>query len=76
MKSIAKDPARDTSPTMDRKDNGLNRLAILLTGMWIALAFIFLSPLSGNVIPFLSAGVLPVALLWGIRWVVLGFNPK
>ncbi|VGO12692.1 hypothetical protein PDESU_01246 [Pontiella desulfatans] len=57
-----------------RRNRGLLRLGLLLSVLWVALAFVLLNPLSGNLLPFLGAGVLPVGLGWGIRWVVLGFR--
>lgn len=57
-----------------RKNQGLMRLAILFSGFWVAIAAVLLNPLSGQMLPFLGAGVLPVALGWGVRWVVLGFR--
>lgn len=57
-----------------KSNDGIMRLALLLTGLWIALALILLTPLEGGLLPFFAAGVLPVALGWGIRWVVLGFK--
>ena len=56
------------------KNRGLFRLGILLSVLWIALAFVLLNPMQGNAVPFLGAGVLPVGLAWGVRWVVLGFR--
>ncbi len=58
----------------DRRDGGLIRLAVLLSGLWLALAFILLNPLKGAVAPFLGAGILPIAAGWGLRWVWLGFK--
>jgi hypothetical protein len=55
-----------------RKNQGVLRIAVLLSSLWVAIAAILLNPLSGHMLPFLGAGVLPVALGWGIRWVVLG----
>ena len=57
-----------------RKNQGLMRLAVLFSGLWVAIAAVLLNPLSGQMLPFLGAGVLPVALGWGVRWVVLGFK--
>ena len=56
------------------ENQGVLRIAVLLSSLWVAIAAIFLNPLSGHMLPFLGAGVLPVALGWGIRWVVLGFK--
>jgi preprotein translocase subunit SecG len=54
--------------------SGMLRLAVLLSLLWVALAAVLLNPFSGSPLPFLGAGVVPVALGWGIRWVVLGFK--
>lgn len=74
MKSGDQGTTSKKPPQASRKDSGFKRLAILLTGLWVVLAFVFLRPLSGNVMPFLAAGVLPMVVAWGIRWVVLGFK--
>jgi len=57
-----------------RKHTGMLRLGILLSVLWIALAWILLNPQEGGAMLFLGAGVLPVGLAWGVRWVVLGFR--
>ena len=53
---------------------GMMRLALFISMLWIGVALVLLNPLSGNWMPFLAGGVFPVALAWGIRWVVLGFK--
>lgn len=57
-----------------RKNTGMLRLGILLSLLWIALALILLNPVERGTLPFLGAGVFPVGLAWGLRWVVLGFR--
>jgi hypothetical protein len=54
---------------------GRTRLAILATLVWLAGTAVFLAPWeSGDVLPLLSLGVAPAALLWGAAWVWLGFR--
>jgi hypothetical protein len=57
-----------------RKIQGLMRIAILFSVLWVVGAAVLLNPSSGRILPFLGGGVLPVAMGWGIRWVVLGFK--
>jgi hypothetical protein len=54
--------------------NGLVRLALLLSALWVSVSFVLLNPTAGSWVPFFGVGVLPVALGWGIRWVALGFR--
>ncbi len=67
-------PSSKSSGSGDQNKTGMLRLAVLLSVLWIALAMILLNPIKGELLPFMGAGVLPVALAWGIRWVVLGFK--
>ncbi len=53
---------------------GLMRLAILVTGFWIAGSAAFLAPWnSSNIILFLYVGLGPVAAGWGAFWVWCGY---
>ena len=50
------------------------RLAILVSVIWPGLMALFLKPWNGNRLLFICLGVLPVALIWGISWVFIGFK--
>jgi len=55
--------------------SGPRRLAVLVSCVWISV-FLLLS-LTDDQFPlifFLSTGVAPVGLLWGIVWVIAGFR--
>ena len=73
-KGGAAERRRPVAKPTARRDSGLIRLAVLFSGVWLALAFILLNPLNGAAAAFLGAGVLPVAAGWGLRWVWLGFK--
>ncbi len=70
----APEASSKSSGSGDRNQAGMLRLAVLLSVLWIALAMVLLNPIKGELLPFMGAGVLPVGLAWGIRWVVLGFK--
>ena len=53
---------------------GRMRLAILLTLFWISCFAAILEPWQNDVLPFLYAGLAPVAALWGAAWVWFGYR--
>jgi hypothetical protein len=53
---------------------GWMRLAILVTVLWVAGFALFLKPWDGDTLIFLSAGLGPVAVLWGGLWVWSGYR--
>lgn len=53
---------------------GRMRLAILMTIFWIAGSAAILKPWQDDVMPFLYAGLAPVAALWGSTWVWFGYR--
>lgn len=55
---------------------GRVRLAILISAIWIGAAAAILSPWHNGVLRFSLIGLGPVALGWGLAWVVLGFRKR
>ncbi|MDZ8117695.1 hypothetical protein [Pontiella agarivorans] len=57
-----------------RKNDGLTRLAVLISALWVTVAFLLWNPFTDGLSVFAVAGILPVAFGWGCRWVWLGFK--
>jgi hypothetical protein len=55
---------------------GRTRLAILTSGLWLAVAAVLLKPWHGEIVLFLVIGLLPVGLGWAIAWVVRGYKKE
>ncbi|MBL7212105.1 MAG: hypothetical protein ISS61_06995 [Desulfobacteraceae bacterium] len=55
---------------------GWMRIAIMASFVWPVLVALFLKPWNNNWPAFLYVGVGPVALIWGISWVFLGFRKE
>jgi len=55
---------------------GRMRFAIMASLLWPAIAAFFLEPWEGDWPLFFYIAVGPVALLWGIYWVLSGFRKK
>jgi hypothetical protein len=57
--------------------SGPHRLAVFFSVAWVAV-WLFLSSLDPEFKWefFVVVGIVPVALIWGIRWVVAGFRSK
>ena len=53
---------------------GRVRLALLISGVWLAGAAYFLEPWGNGFLRFALIGLGPVALAWGVAWVVIGFR--
>ncbi|MGD9159808.1 MAG: hypothetical protein PVG39_15440 [Desulfobacteraceae bacterium] len=58
------------------KLTGWNRMAILLSILWLAFFAFYLEPWNNEWQIFLYAGISPVVLYWGIFWIILGFRKK
>ncbi|MFO7602082.1 MAG: hypothetical protein R6X27_20065 [Candidatus Desulfacyla sp.] len=54
--------------------SGRMRFAILASLLWPVLAAFFLKPWNSHWVVFLYLAVGPVALIWGIYWVLSGFR--
>ena len=55
---------------------GWKRLAIVASLLWPALIALYLKPWSTGYFPFVYLAFGPVALAWGIYWVLRGFRRK
>ncbi|MCK8601678.1 hypothetical protein [Desulfoferrobacter suflitae] len=62
------------SSGLSRALSGKVRLALVICFVWIACMALFLPPWQGKFFPFVYLGLGPVALGWGVYWVVLGFR--
>jgi len=56
------------------KLTGRMRLAILVSVIWPGLMALLLKPWNGNGFLFMCLGVAPIALIWSISWVFIGFK--
>jgi hypothetical protein len=56
--------------------SGRRRLALLATLLWPLGMALYLEPWRSSLIPFLSYGLGPVLLCWGVWWVMVGFLEK
>ena len=68
------------SPSRARPLSGLGalsvriRLAIVASALWVILASALFRPWQGDPVPFFYAGLGPVAVAWGLIWVLAGFR--
>ena len=53
--------------------SGKKRLAIFLSILWLVAALMFGIGIKGSLIVFVL-GVSPLLLIWGVWWVIQGFN--
>ncbi|MFZ0449777.1 MAG: hypothetical protein WAL98_11100 [Desulfatiglandaceae bacterium] len=56
--------------------SGWMRLALMVSFLWPAILALYLKPWNTHWPPFFYAAVGPVALSWGVFWVVSGFRKK
>jgi hypothetical protein len=56
--------------------SGKLRLAIAASILWPAVVAAFIQPWKSDLIPFLYLGLGPVALMWIMYWVLIGFRKK
>lgn len=54
--------------------SGKMRLAILASLIWLAVAAYLLQPWQKTIYPFIYFGIGPVALAWGVGWVITGYR--
>jgi hypothetical protein len=71
-------PSESNAQRRDRgiRFTGWQRLAIFASFLWPALLALHLKPWKGHWFYFLSVAIGPVALAWGVFWVVSGFKNK
>ncbi len=58
------------------KLTGWNRLAILVSFLWLVFFALYLRPWDKEWQIFIYVGITPVILCWGIFWIFLGFRKK
>ena len=74
---MAKKPEGDFQPRdQGFRFTGRMRFAMVASLLWPAIAAFFLEPWEGDWPLFFYVAVGPVALLWGIYWVLSGFKKK
>ncbi|MFZ0726762.1 MAG: hypothetical protein WAO07_14885 [Desulfobacterales bacterium] len=56
--------------------SGPLRTAILASLVWLFLTAVHFEPWQRNLTPYLYAGAAPVALFWGVLWIVTGFRQR
>jgi hypothetical protein len=57
-----------------RAVSGRLRLAVFISLLWIVGAAVYSWAWQGTWPPFVIGGLIPVALFWGMAWVVKGFT--
>jgi len=55
---------------------GWARLAITLSVLWMAILALYLKPWQGDWLIYLTVGVCPVGLAWGVYWILSGFRGR
>jgi hypothetical protein len=74
---LARNPEKGAQqPGLRLTMSGRMRLAIIASLIWPALVALYLKPWSGQLDVFLYVAVGPVALIWGIFWVFVGFKKQ
>ena len=58
------------------KMGGWKRLAIVASILWTILIGAYLEPWHNNALHFIYIGIIPVALAWGIAWVIEGYRKE
>ncbi|MBI5184193.1 MAG: hypothetical protein HZA01_00475 [Nitrospinae bacterium] len=56
--------------------SGPMRLAIAASLLWLSAAALYLEPWKESMARFLVFGLGPVALAWGVNWVLAGFRGR
>ncbi|MBT3255519.1 MAG: hypothetical protein HN366_03525 [Deltaproteobacteria bacterium] len=59
---------------MISKMTGWVRLAVMVSILWPTVMAFFIKPWNNHWPMFLYVGIAPVALLWGVFWVLSGFR--
>jgi hypothetical protein len=53
---------------------GPTRLALLISGIWLAAGALYFHPWKSDPVPFLVFGLGPVLVVWLLKWVFQGFK--
>jgi hypothetical protein len=54
--------------------SGKVRLGVMASAVWLLLWTVYFRPWSGDLLGFALVGLSPVALGWGVLWVIDGFR--
>jgi len=65
---------KEQSTMAFRNLSGKIRLAIFASLIWLAVAAYLLQPWQKTFYPFIYFGFGPVALVWGVAWVIIGYR--
>jgi hypothetical protein len=57
-----------------RKISVKMRVAVFASVLWPSAVALLLKPWDGSVIPFLYIGLAPLAVSWGIGWIIAGYR--
>ncbi len=58
------------------KMGGWKRLGIVASIFWPVFIGVYLEPWKNNALHFIYIGIIPVALVWGITWVIVGYRKE
>ena len=58
------------------KIGGWKRLSIVASIFWPTFIGIYLEPWRNNALHFIYFGIMPVAVVWGIAWVIDGYKKE
>jgi hypothetical protein len=75
-RTLNRGPQRVSSAKTRPKMTGWLRLAVFISLLWPALGALYFKPWKSDWLLFLCVGIGPVCLMWGIGWVVWGFQGK
>ncbi|MBN1904266.1 MAG: hypothetical protein JW927_04130 [Deltaproteobacteria bacterium] len=73
------EPVKKANFKQDSMLTGWQRMAILLSILWLSFLALFLKPWMNGLNEwyiYIYAGIGPVVLYWGIYWIYLGFKKK
>jgi hypothetical protein len=73
---ISKKSSEPVATRPVKKLSGRLRLAIFVSLLWPTSVALYWRPWDRDVLTFLYLAVLPVAALWGIGWVVVGYGKE
>ena len=58
------------------KMGGWKRLAVAASLFWTIFIGVYLEPWRNNALHFIYFGIMPVAVVWGIAWVIDGYKKE
>ena len=62
--------------SIKEKIGGWKRLTIIASISWPIFIGVYLEPWHNNPLHFIYFGIMPVALVWGIAWVIDGYKKE